>query len=103
MVGLDFLMKSLWAYEKLMKQVESKLNVWMEAFKQAKGAFIIQTSYWDFMKERLKKQRVKCSTVSAINQACKSSFYRCAIFPVRVLLPYKLYVEPLRLKFGNSP
>ena len=38
-----------------MKQVESKLNAWMEAFKRAKNAFVIQTSYSEFMKERLIK------------------------------------------------
>ena len=46
-----------WAFEKLVKQVESKLNAWMEASKRAKGAFIIQTSYSEFMKERLTKNK----------------------------------------------
>ena len=46
-----------WAFEKLVKQVESKLNAWMEASKRAKGAFIIQTSYLGFMKERLIKNK----------------------------------------------
>ena len=42
-----------WAFEKLVKQVELKLSAWMDAFKWAKCAFSIQTSYSEFMKERL--------------------------------------------------